>query len=229
MKIYLDSGSLIDILNYSKNKKISGFTTNPSLLNKSKIKNYKEFVSKCLKFTNSKPISFEVTADDAKKIIYQAKWFLKNAENSFIKIPIINSKGKSNLNIIKKLQTLGCKLNITAVFTEKQIEDIFKIIDKTKQTIISIFAGRIADTGRNPIKFIKLAVNKKKKNKKVMILWASTREVYNYYEAKKVGCDIITMDKSFVDKLSLKNKNLNKYSKETSKQFFVDGKKIKFI
>ena len=160
--------------------------------------------------------------------MFQAKWFLKNAKNSFTKIPIINSKGKTNLKIIKKLQSLGCKLNITAVFTEKQIEDIFKIIDKTKQTIISIFAGRIADTGRNPIKFMKLAINKKK-NSKIMILWASTREIYNYYEAKKIGCDIITMDKSLIEKLTLKNKDLYLYSKETSKQFFNDGKKIQFI
>lgn len=229
MKIYLDSGSLKDIKIYAKEKRVHGFTTNPSLLFKSGVKDYKFFVSECNKIIGSKSISFEVTADDEKNIISQAKWLLKNSKKSFIKIPIVNAEGKYNLGIIQKLQSLGCKLNVTAIFTEKQIVKLFNKIDFNKKIIISIFAGRIADTGENPLKIIRLALKKKRNNKKIMILWASTREVYNYYEAKKVGCDIITMDKSFVDKLSLKNKNLNKYSKETSKQFFVDGKKIKFI
>ena len=229
MKIYLDGGSLLDIKKYAKKKLIGGFTTNPSLMKKSKIKNYKDFVFNCKNITKSKPISFEVTADNYSKIIEQANWLLKNARNCYIKVPILNSLGNSNLKIIKKLQFMGCKLNITAVFTEKQVNDIFKTIQSNKDCIISIFAGRIADTGKNPNKLIKFALKKKGKKNKVKILWASSREIYNYYEAKNIGCDIITMDKGLIEKLKLKNKNLQKYSQETSKQFFIDGKKIKFI
>ena len=229
MKIYLDGGSLIDIKNYAKKALVSGFTTNPSLMKKSKIKNYKDFVFKCKNITRSKPISFEVTADNYSKIIEQADWLLKNAKNCHIKVPILNSQGNANLKIIKKLQSMGCKLNITAVFTEQHVKNIFKIIKSNQECIISIFSGRIADTGKNPNKLIKFALKKKGKKNKIKILWASTREIYNYYEAKNLGCDIITMDKSLIEKLKLKNKNLQKYSQETSKQFFIDGKKIKFI
>tara|TARA_Y100000590_G_scaffold449928_1_gene588853 strand:+ start:767 stop:1456 length:690 start_codon:yes stop_codon:yes gene_type:complete len=229
MKIYLDSGSLIDISFFAKKNFVSGFTTNPSLLKKSNIKNYKEFVYKCKNIVKSKSISFEVTADSYKKILEQANWLKKNAKKCYIKVPIVNSEGLSNIKIIKKLQEIGCKLNITAVFTENQIDTIFKNINKQRYTIISIFAGRIADTGKSPNKIIKLALNKSRKSKKINILWASAREIYNFYEAKKLGCDIITLDKSLISKLKLRNKNLKKYSKETSKQFFKDGKKIKFI
>ena len=229
MKIYLDGGSLKDIKEYAKKKLVHGFTTNPSLMKKSKIKNYKDFVFRCKNITRSKPISFEVTADNYLRIIEQASWLLKNAKNCHIKVPIVNSRGKKNKKIIKKLQSIKCKLNITAVFTEKHVNDIFKTIKPNQECIISIFSGRIADTGKDPNKLIKFALKKKGKKNKIKILWASTREIYNYYEAKNIGCDIITMDKNLIEKLKLKNKNLQKYSQETSKQFFIDGKKIKFI
>ena len=229
MKIYLDGGSLKDIKEYAKKKLVHGFTTNPSLMKKSKIKNYKDFVFRCKNITRSKPISFEVTADNYLRIIEQASWLLKNAKNCHIKVPIVNSRGNANLKIIKKLQSIKCKLNITAVFTEKHVNDIFKTISPNQECIISIFSGRIADTGKDPNKLIKFALKKKGKKNKIKILWASTREIYNYYEAKNIGCDIITMDKNLIEKLKLKNKNLQKYSQETSKQFFKDGKKIKFI
>ena len=228
MTIYLDGGPLDDISLYSKNKKISGFTTNPSLLKKSKIKNYKDFVLKCNKLTN-KPISFEVTADNYSKMLEQSEWLMKHSKNCFIKIPILNTKGEYNKKIISKLNSIGCKLNITAVFTEKHVDKILKIINKKSNTIISIFSGRIADTGKDPSKLIRYSYNKTKKLKKVKILWASVREIYNYYEAQDNNCDIITLDKNILEKLKLKNKNLNQYSKETSMQFFKDGKKIKFI
>ena len=128
MKTYLDSGSLEDIKNYAKKRNISGFTTNPSLLRKSKINNYKEFVFKCKKIVGIKSISFEVTADDRSKILKQAKWLKENAKNCYIKVPVVNSKGRRNIRIIKELQAKGCKLNITAVFTEKQVVNIFKNI-----------------------------------------------------------------------------------------------------
>jgi transaldolase len=228
MKTYLDGGSLEHISFYSKNKKISGFTTNPSLLKKSNIKNYKDFVIKCNKLTN-KPISFEVTADNYDKMLEQSEWLMKYSKNCFIKIPILNTKGKYNTKIIKKLMSIDCKLNITAVFTEGHVNKILRMINNKSNTIISIFSGRIADTGKDPVKLIKYSLNKTKNLKKVKILWASVREVYNYYEAKNNKCDIITIDENILTKLKLKNKNLNQYSKETSIQFFKDGKKIKFI
>ena len=227
MKIFLDGGSLNDLKNYSKSKIISGFTTNPSLLVKSKIKDLKKFIITANKLTN-KPISYEVTADQSSAITNQAKWINKNSINSFIKVPILNTKGKSNLKIIKKLQSFNCKINITAVFTKKQIDSIITNIDKKQKTIISIFAGRIADTGKDPKVLISYSLKKKIKYKNIKILWASVREIYNYYEAKKINCDIITMDKNLIKKLNLYNKNLTIYSKETSVQFYKDGKKIKF-
>ena len=159
MKIYLDGGSLADISLFSKNNKISGFTTNPSLLKSSSIINYKNFFYNCSKITN-KPISFEVTADNYDTMLKQSEWLSKHFKNSYIKIPILNTKGQYNTKIIQKLTSLKYNLNITAVFTKNHVDRILKMINKKSNTIISIFAGRIADTGKNPLKLITYSVFK---------------------------------------------------------------------
>ena len=226
IKIFLDGGSLADIKLFANKKIVKGFTTNPSLLKKEKIKNFKNFVNECLKYIKNKSISFEITKDNFNEIYIQSKKISNLGKNVSVKIPILNSKGKNNIGLIKKIYNEKIKLNITAVFTKKQIDDLYKNINGKYEIIISIFAGRIADTGKDPEKLIKYAL-KKRKSKKIKILWASTREVYNIYQANRLNVDIITVTKDQINKLNLKNKNLHQYSIETSKQFFNDAKKAK--
>ncbi len=225
-KIFLDGGNLKDIKEYAKNPLIKGFTTNPSLLKKEKIKNFKEFSNSCIKYIKNKSISFEITKDSFKEIYSQSKKISMIGKNVSVKIPIVNSKGNKNISLIRKLYNEKIKLNITAVFTINQIKELYKNLNGKYEIIISIFAGRIADTGVNPNKIIKYAI-KNRPSKKIKILWASTREVYNIYQAKELKCDIITATKDQIKKLNLKGKDLHRYSVETSKQFFIDAKKSK--
>ncbi len=227
INIYADGADYEEILKLKNKSLIKGFTTNPSLMRKSGVKNYKNFAKKLIK-NISKPISFEVFSDDLKGMSRQAEIINSWGKNIYVKIPIVNSKGKSTIEIIKKLNKKNIKLNITAVFTLTQVKQILNNINKNADLIISIFAGRIADTGRDPVPVIKDAIKLKKNFKKVKILWASTREVLNIYQAEKINCDIITVPNNMLKKISLKNKNLNKYSIETSRDFYIDGKKSKF-
>ena len=161
-------------------------------------------------------------------MLKQSIWLTKEVKNCYIKIPILNTKGKLNLKIIKKLNLLKFNLNITAVFTKKQVDTIIKTIDGKSNVIISIFSGRIADTGKNPVKLIRYSLNKTKKLKKIKILWASVREVYNYYEAKSNNCDIITIDRNILSKLKLKIKILINIQKKLQINFLKMGKKLSF-
>ena len=228
INIYADGGNKDSIKKYNKGTLIKGFTTNPSILKKAKVKSYKKFALDLLKIVKKKPISFEVTADTPSAIYNQAKHISSWGKNVYVKIPIISSKGNSNIKIIKKLYSEKIKLNVTAVFTLNQINNLLSSLKKQNvQMILSIFSGRIADTGKNPLPFIRLAI-KKRKNKKIKILWASAREIYNLYEADKAKCDIITLTDDLIDKIKLKNKSLKLYSIETSKKFFEDAKQMKF-
>ena len=227
IKIFADGGDINSIKANNKKKFISGFTTNPSILKSAKVKNYREFALKLLKIVNKKSISFEVTADIPKEIYNQAKYISNWGKNVYVKIPIVNSKGKSNISVIKKLYNEKIKLNVTAIFTIKQINQILNSIkNKNTSLILSIFAGRIADTGRNPAPIVKYAI-KKKRSTKIKILWASAREIFNLYEADKAKCEIITLTDDLIKKLKLKNKSLENYSIETSKKFYQDAKNIK--
>lgn len=228
IKIYADGANYKDIILYNNLNLISGLTTNPSLMKKSGVKNYELFAKKVLKKVNKKPISFEVFADEIDEMYIQAKKIASWGKNIFVKIPIINTKGKSMSNLIKKLSNEKIKLNITAVFTQSQVMNIFKNLNKSTPAIISIFAGRIADTGRDPKILIKKSISIFKKNFNHKILWASTRELYNITEANNLGTDIITVPTNLLGKINLKNKNLKKYSIETVKEFFLDAKKSKF-
>ena len=226
-KIFCDIAELKAIAKFNSKKLVKGFTTNPTLMRKSGVRNYTKFAKNLVKKV-SKPLSFEVFSDDLNGMLVQAEKINSWGRNIYVKIPIVNSKGKSTISLIKKLDKKNIKLNITAVFTISQVNKILKTIKKKSDIIISIFAGRIADTGRDPIPLIKQSIRLKKKFKNVKILWASTREVLNVYQANKIKCDIITVPNSILKKLSLRNKNLLKYSIETSKDFFLDGKKSKF-
>ena len=192
------------------------------------IKDYKSFAKEISKKVKNKPISFEVISDDLNVMYNQARKISKWGNNIYVKIPITNSKGKKTLPIIKKLSDLNIKLNITALFTIDQIREIKKNISKNSEVIISVFAGRIADTGRDPEKIIIQSIKLFKGYKNVKILWASTREILNIIHAQKIKCHIITVPDKILNNLELLNKNLISYSKETVKKFYQDAKLSKF-
>jgi transaldolase len=228
IKIYADGASFKDIKYYNNSKKISGLTTNPSLMRKSGVRNYTQFAKKVLKVVKKKSISFEVFADEPNEMHEQAIKISKWGKNVFVKIPIMNTKGKSTCSLIKDLSNQNIKLNITAIFTKIQLKEIHKHLNKKTPAIISIFAGRIADTGRNPIEIMKFAKKLFSKNKHHEILWASTRELFNIFEAEKAGIDIITVPHSLLKKMQLLKKNLYNYSKETVIEFYNDAKKSRY-
>jgi len=227
IKIFADGANIIDMHKLNNINYISGFTTNPSLMSQSKIIDYKNFANKILKKINKKPVSFEVTADSFSEMEKQANHIYNWSSNIFIKIPFTNSKGQKTLGLIKKLSKNGLKLNITSLFTYDQVRQVIKVLNKESETMISIFAGRIADTGRDPSLTIKKSVVATKKYKKIQILWASCREIFNIFEANKVGCHIITVPYSIIKKFSIIGKNLDQYSIETARDFYLDSKKIR--
>ena len=208
-------------------KYISGFTTNPTLMKKSGIKDYKKFALNVLKFVKTKPISFEVFADNLNLMKQQAREISTWGKNVYVKIPVTNSKGVKTTSIIKTLSEEGINLNITALFTKRQIKETVNSLDKNTKSIISIFSGRIADAGVNPENIIKYSLKVAKK-KKIEVLWASTRETYNIFEAQKIKCHIITVPHSILNKFGLIGMDLKKLSLATVKSFLNDSIKAGF-
>lgn len=228
IKIFADGANIEEMVRLNSLNYIKGFTTNPSLMKQSGIKDYKKFALQILSKIKSKPISFEVFSDDMNEMIKQAVKIADWGANIFVKIPITNTKGESCLNIIKKLSHQGIKLNITAIMTEEQMKNTCKALSPNVDSIISVFAGRVADTGIDPMKIISKSKKYIKNKKKHEILWASTRELFNIFQATKCGCRIITIPHELLNKVNLIGKNLNKYSIETVKQFYTDAKKSGF-
>ena len=226
-KIFCDIADIKLIKKFKKKKIVKGFTTNPSLMRKAGAKNYVNYSKKILKITK-KPVSCEVFADDAANMILQGSKISKWGKNVYVKVPVINSKGKFMGKVIKDLNSRKIKLNITAVYTAKQTRQILNVINKKTNVIISIFAGRMADTGNDPIPQFKESIRISKKYKNVQILWASTREPYNFLQAKKIGCHIITTPPNIIEKIEKFGKNLNKLSLETVAGFLDDSKKSNF-
>jgi transaldolase len=227
-KIFCDIADLSLIKIFNKKNIVKGFTTNPSLMRKAGAKDYKFYSKQILKICKNKPISFEVFADDQKSMIEQGKKINTWGKNVYVKVPVVNSKNSFTGNVIKELNSKNIKLNITAVYSAKQTEKILKTINKKTKVIISIFAGRAGDIGKDPvpefIKSIKLA----KKFKNVEILWASVREPYNYLQAKQLGCHIITIPPSIIEKIENFGKSFDQLTKETVKTFLIDSKKSNF-
>ena len=226
-KIYCDIADKKIIKFYNKKKIVNGFTTNPSLMRKAGAKNYQKYCKELLKITK-KPISFEVFADDEKNMIIQGKKIKSWGKNVYVKVPIVNSKGKFSGRVIKELNQQKVKLNITAVYTAKQTKKILKKIDKKTKVIISIFAGRMSDAGKDPIPEIKKSLNYAKSYKNVEILWASTREAYNFTNAKQLGCHIITVPPSIIEKIIKFGNSFSTLTTSTVKAFLIDSKKSKF-
>ena len=226
-KIFCDIADIKLIKKFNKKKLVKGFTTNPSLMRKAGAKDYKSYSKRILKITN-KPVSCEVFADDEKNMIRQGLIINRWGKNVYVKVPVTNSRGKFMGTVINELNKKKIKLNITAVYNAKQTKNILNKINKKTKVIISIFAGRMADSGKDPIPEFKKSIKLSKKFKNVEILWASTREPYNYLQAKKMNCHIITVPPSIIEKIEKFGRTFQKLTTDTVKTFLIDSKKSKF-
>ncbi len=227
-KIFCDSADYATIKKLNNNSLVSGFTTNPSLMKQSGAKNYKNYSLKLLKVCKKKPISLEVFGDTFDQMLRQAMIINSWGKNVYVKIPVVNSKGLYSGKVISVLSKKGIKLNITAVYTVEQVKKILKSVNKKSKTIISIFSGRMSDVGKDPIPIIKKSVYLAKKMKKVEILWASTREAYNYLQAKDCGCSIITMPPAIIEKISKFGRTYQELTLDTVRKFLKDSVKSNF-
>lgn len=225
LKIHLyadgaDKNQMLDV--YSKGQ-AKGFTTNPTLMAKANIKDYAQFAQAILEVIRDLPISFEVFSDEFPEMERQANIIASWGSNVNVKIPITNTKSENSFGLIQKLLLKNIKLNVTAILTMGQVEGLREVLRKNDDVIISIFAGRIADTGRDPMPLMKKAVEMFQDFPKVKILWASPREVLNVYQADECGCHIITATPDLIKKMVLRGKDLDLYSLETVKMFYNDA------
>ena len=223
IKIFADGADLNSIKDLNKKDYIKGFTTNPSLMKKAGVKDYKNFALEILKDIKNKPISFEVFSDDINEMQKQAEEISKWGKNVNVKIPITNTKKQSTLELVEKLSSKGIICNITAIFTLNQIKEVVGVLNKSTPAILSVFAGRIADTGTDPNEIMEESLRISSEKPKSEVLWASTRETLNIFQAEKIGCHIITVPHSILDKLENLEKNLEDFSLETVKGFYKDA------
>ena len=227
-KIFCDIAELQTIRKFSKKKIVRGFTTNPSLIRNAGAKDYSSYSKKILKISKNKPISLEVFADDIQQMKIQELKINSWGKNIYVKIPIKNSRGVFMGKVIRELNNLNIKLNITAVYSASQTKQILKNINKKSKVIISIFAGRAADVGKDPIPEFKKSIKLSKSYRNVEILWASVREPYNYLQAKQLGCHIITVPPKIIEKIEKFGKSFKKLTKDTVIGFLKDSKKSQF-
>ena len=228
IKIFCDIADLNLIKKFNKKKIVTGFTTNPSLMRKAGAKDYKLYSKQILKVCRKKPVSLEVFADDNNTMIKQGVTINNWGKNVYVKVPVVNSKNQFTGKVIKKLNDQNIKLNITAVYTAKQTQKILKQINNKTKVIISIFAGRAGDVGKDPVPEFLKSIKMAKRFKNVEILWASVREPYNYIQAKQLGCHIITIPPSIIDKIQKFGKSFDQLTTETVKAFLIDSRKSKF-
>ncbi|TAN59776.1 transaldolase [bacterium] len=223
IKIFLDGAGIEDIKKMSGLDYIKGFTTNPTLMKKAGVANYEKFLSDILPLAKEKPISFEVISDDFNEMKAQAVKLSEFGDNVFVKIPITNTKGYSSLSIINDLTQSGVKVNVTAMMNPRQVQDLIRTVSPKAPMILSIFAGRIADTGIDPVPIMRECHSLLKSFKNAELLWASPRELLNIFQAEGAGCDIITVPPEILAKLNLIGYDLNNYSLDTVKQFYNDA------
>ena len=227
-KIYCDIADLRLIKKFNKKKIVKGFTTNPSLMRKAGARDYEKYSKKILKISKEKPVSLEVFGDDYKSMNFQAIKINEWGKNVYVKIPITNSKNQFMGKLIKDLQSKNIMLNITAVYSSQQVRRILKFINKKTSVIISIFAGRAGDVGKDPVPEFKKSISLAKKFKNVKILWASVREPYNYIQAQQLGCHIITVPPAIIEKIEKFGKSFSTLTNETVKGFLKDSNKSNF-
>ncbi|MCY7731055.1 transaldolase [Aerococcus urinaeequi] len=227
VKIFTDGANIDEMLNDLKSPTVTGVTTNPSLMKAAGITDYIEFANKVVTNIKNYPISFEVFSDDIQVMKQEAEKIASIADNIYVKIPVMNTKGESTSELIKELSGKGIKLNITAIFTLDQVEEVVNNLQNGVPSIVSVFAGRIADTGVDPIPLMKKALSITSQKEGCELLWASTREILNIYQANDIGVDIVTVPPALLKKFDkLKDKDLYEYSLETVEGFVKDGKEL---
>ena len=224
IKIFADGADINQIKDHYNDPLIKGFTTNPTLMRNQGIDDYESFAKEILSVVKDKPVSFEIFADESDSIIKQARYISSWASNVYVKVPVTTTNGEFLGDAIKVLSHEGIKLNITAVFTLKQVENIFLNLNKNTPTVISIFSGRIADAGVDPVKHFSECIKNTNVSSNIEFLWASPREIYNLFHAEDAGADIITISQDLINEIPNIDKDLNLYSKETVKMFYDDAK-----
>lgn len=225
VKLFADGADLSGMIEMARKPYISGLTTNPTLMKKAGITNYKEFAKSALAEIKTLPISFEIFSDDNESMKKQGEIIASWGENVFVKIPITNTHGVSTKPVVSYLSRIGVKVNVTALMSVNQVKEILDALNPEVENYISVFAGRIADTGRNPIPIMEECIELLRINKKSELIWASPRELLNIYQANEIGCHIITATNDILHKLDIVGKDLTQYSLETVKMFYLDAKK----
>jgi len=223
IKLYADGADLKGMIEVYNEGVVSGFTTNPTLMKKAGVKNYEEFARSAIKAIPDLPISFEVFSDDLEGMEREARKIAGWGKNAYIKIPVTNTKGESTATLVKKLSRDGLKLNVTAILTIEQVKQVAGALSPATPSVVSVFAGRIADTGRDPMPMMKEAAGILKSNTKSELLWASTRELLNLVQAESCGCHIITITNDILKKAPMLGKDLKELSLDTVKMFYNDA------
>ena len=223
LKLYADGASLADFTRLHKTGMVSGFTTNPTLMHRAQITDYEGFARELLSHIPDRPISFEVFSDDFEDMGRQARKIAGWGEGVYVKIPITNTKGESSLPLVRELSADGIKLNVTAILTLGQVAGAVEAVDPNTPSIISIFAGRIADTGVDPVPVMRAAVAMASLNPNAEVLWASPREVLNIHQARDCGCHIITATPDILGKVAMAGQDLDALSLETVAMFRRDA------
>jgi transaldolase len=228
VKLFADGADLAGMIEMASKPHISGLTTNPTLMKKAGIKNYENFAKEVLREIPNKPISFEVLSDDLEAMKAQGEKIASWGDNVYVKVPITNTRGESSKDVIKHLATLDVKVNVTAVMTLQQIDNILEVLNPKVSSYVSVFAGRIADTGRNPMPIMKKCVEALSEIQQCELIWASPRELLNVFQADEVGCHIITATNEILNKVDLIGYDLTAYSLDTVKMFYNDALMSKF-
>lgn len=223
IKVFADGADAGDIERMAEEPLIKGFTTNPTLMRKAGVGDYKTFAKRALAAVSGKPISFEVLADDFEEMRRQAETISGWGDNVFVKIPVTNTKGESAVGLIRKLSAEGVQVNVTAVFTLSQVSAVTEALAPETAAVVSVFAGRIADTGRDPMPLMRACKEIVSARAKAELLWASPREVLNLFQAEDCGSHIITMTQDQIAKLSSAGKDLETFSRETVEMFYRDA------
>lgn len=228
IRIFADGAELSVIKRLKETGLVRGFTTNPSLMRKAGVQDYKSFAKQVLKIAPELPLSLEVFSDDLEEMESQARIISSWGKNIFVKIPVMNTQRRFTGPILKSLSRDGIKLNVTAVMSVEQIKNILEFLTYETPVILSVFAGRIADTGRDPVPIMEQCVDLLQSYNNVELLWASTRELFNVTQASQLGCDIITVGEDILDKMDLIGKDLDDFSRETVEMFYKDALDSKF-
>jgi transaldolase len=223
IKIFADGANVKEMVELNKSGIVQGFTTNPTLMRKDGVKDYESFAKKILSEIRDLPVSFEVFSDEFELMEKEARKIATWGSNVYVKIPITNTRGESSIPLIKKLTNEGLSLNITAILTLEQVENVIEAINDKTPIIISVFAGRIADTGRDPVPYMKRASEIVRTKKNAELLWASSRELLNLFQAAECGCHIITITNDVLKKLKMIGKDIKELSLDTVKMFYNDA------